>query len=115
MALNIDSNALELVRSHRRRKPNSSLWLHAVRTPRSGWTATVDWIEEDRSIATATLQRVNDIPVWVDERLTPYVTWKPVTLTAARSGPFRSVMPADPVLMFHIRDWERQHPGLRIA
>jgi hypothetical protein len=115
MALVLDRYARELVRVRRERTPHGALWLHAIRAPRSGWTAVVDWIDGERPTRCATLQQVDDVPVWVDERIVPYMHWKQVTLTAAKSGPFRRVLPADPILMFHLRDWEQSHPGLRCA
>ena len=111
MALILDRAARAAVMRRQSCGKDATIDLSAERMPRGGYTVAARW----GSPAPGTerhVVRVGDAVVTVDERLTRYLTWRNITVSAEHLGPFEYPVPADPLLLFHVAAWERAHPGL---
>jgi hypothetical protein len=113
MKIQLNEAARGLVRTRRARNQKVALWIHTVRTPKSGYVAAVDWT--DSPPPGALPAEIGEITVWIDRRIATYAQWRPIKLIAGGFGPFRSLLIDNPLLMFQIADWERNHPGLIAA
>ena len=115
MAVLVDREVQKVVRSRREAGKASTVWVHRIRLPRSGWSATVEWTRQAPPADSAVRMDVAGVSLWMDERIAAYARWHSLTLAVAKTGPFRSIVLDDPLLMFHVAAWETTHPGLKAA
>jgi hypothetical protein len=112
MTLQLDERALKAVVRRRGRGREAGIVLrveHASLHAGAPPVLAVHWTTARRVEAALLLLDLDDVAVWVEERVARYTEARDVTISATRLGPFEWLRLDDPFAMEHLEEWEQRH------
>jgi hypothetical protein len=120
--VNFDHTAQEIIAARLSGKPDLALTLILERVYMRGfapYAPMLRWTSSLKAARSAHLVRMTGpagVPLYIQGRLSRYLTWHPINVVGQRFGPFSRLLPAvDPLFAEDLLTWERQHTDVCIS